>query len=169
MTYTACSHTEQVFTTGGRRSTVGPRDFGTRGEWHKAVGAAVVTGDHDRWAGEGRGRVPIVWSRGRWCGGGLRTTVAPVSARPSAVCAPRVPDKHVLVRIAVIVPRGGCGAVLLGNTPGYPPRSRQHAGGRRAHHATAALSSVQLEQPIDSTVIGHLDFGHFGQIARQTW
>lgn len=30
MTYTACSHTEQVFTTGGRRSTVGPRDFGSR-------------------------------------------------------------------------------------------------------------------------------------------
>ncbi|KAL4091383.1 hypothetical protein QTP88_026082 [Uroleucon formosanum] len=61
-----------------------------------------------------------------------------------AVCA--VPDKHVLVRITVMEVKGGCGAVLLGNTPGYPPRSRQHTGGRHARHATAALSSVQFEQ-----------------------
>ncbi|CAI6363804.1 unnamed protein product [Macrosiphum euphorbiae] len=70
-----------------------------------------------------------------------------------AVCA--VPDKHVLVRIAVTVVMGGYGVVLLGNTPGYPPRSRQHTGRRRARHATAALSSVQFEQPIDYTVVEH--------------
>jgi len=85
-----------------------------------------------------------------------------------AVCA--VPDKHVLVRIAVTDEAGGCGAVLLGNTPGYPPRSRQHAVGRRARarHATAAPSGVQVQQPIDSsTVVGHGELTALGAFGKR--
>lgn len=70
------------------------------------------------------------------------------------VCA--VPDKHVLVRIAVyaVGPRGG--EVLLGNTPGYPLRDWQLAFARRVRRDRSDITRASPKTYSSSVITQNL-------------